>query len=478
MSIYTCRSTTCPMAVVHLSESNAAEMGGVCPRCGGYLRPTEILASTSLPPAQDDSLKSLILERFPFPIAYGYRQIVEAPEARHAVDSAFYTYTALLRLPTLILLGQFLQGGSQNPHAAKAVQLLRTPTLESWFTALTKLAKHLFPLLPGKTVAFAPWERGGPFSPGLAAAARSFKGLKRDGHYVHERLRNLRNARAHGAIWNESDFANILPEIRALLHDALEHFSPLAELELLRKSPQGMIRLVGAQDLFEEVGIPDARLEDLFETSETALRDPDGNFLALYPLFLGEPEPFPGGYIEPLLCFDGHGQKAAVFLGTRNRVENQKVLTRYLDLLRAKDIDPRFTKEEFAPWSVAQWAREASLGTVDNLKGVKYFPDFYRERNQASKGVVIQEGADASEAAHEETCGVDDAFSRWLEMGRQAALIIASEAGAGKTSLFCRMAESLLGPSRPDGAEGDGGTECVLLVVRRHQKLTLWRHEN
>jgi len=83
---------------------------------------------------------------------------------------AFYPYTALLRLPTLMFLSQFLQGDRQNPQAAKAVQRLRTPTLESWFTALTTLAKQLFPLVPGQAVAFTPWDQGGPFAPGLVAA--------------------------------------------------------------------------------------------------------------------------------------------------------------------------------------------------------------------------------------------------------------------------------------------------------------------
>jgi hypothetical protein len=85
---------------------------------------------------------------------------------------AFYPYTALLRLPTLMFLSQFLQGDRQNPQAAKAVQRLRTPTLESWFTALTTLAKQLFPLVPGQAVAFTPWDQGGPFAPGLVAASR------------------------------------------------------------------------------------------------------------------------------------------------------------------------------------------------------------------------------------------------------------------------------------------------------------------
>lgn len=421
----------------------------------------------AVPPTRD--LQRLVLERFPFPIAFGYRQMVGTESASHAIECAFYTYTALLRLPALIFLSQFLRGDVQNPQAAKAAQRLRMPTLESWFTALVTLAKQLFPVLPGKAVAFAPLAQGGPFAPGLAGAARTLAGLAVGETKVHERLRELRNSRAHGAPWDEGECRSRLPEIQTLLEAGLEHFHSLADVELLRKSPQGFIRLVGAESVFVEENVSEVRLEDLLGESDTALRNAEGDLLPLYPLFLGGDEPLAQGFTEPLLSFDGHDQRSAVYLGVRSRNDRQDVLPRYLDLLRAKDIDPRFTKAELAPWNVTQWAREASLGTVDNLRGVKYFPAFYTERKASSgtAGVVAMPGsaADGTDGCAEECWGVDDAVARWLDRGGEAALVVAAEAGSGKTSLLCRTAEKLLEPDR--SAEGGPASECdcVLLVL-------------
>jgi tetratricopeptide (TPR) repeat protein len=70
---------------------------------------------------------------------------------------------------------------------------------------------------------------------------------------------------------------------------------------------------------------------------------------------------------------------------------------------------------------------------VELLRGVKYLPDTYVDR-----------------------AGVDDAVRHWLNEGKKAALLLAADAGAGKTSLLCRLAEERLG-----GAESD----AILLVL-------------
>ena len=136
------------------------------------------------------------------------------------------------------------------------------------------------------------------------------------------------------------------------------------------------------------------------------------------------------------------------------------MLARYLDLLRAKDIDPRFTRADLTPWGVTDWARESSFGVIENLQGVKYFPETYQERTVAN---TIREGKDGN---GERDLGVDDTAWRWLETGTQSALIVAAEAGSGKTSLFCRIAERLLAGVDPD--ESGSPTEyadCVLLLL-------------
>jgi Flp pilus assembly protein TadD len=435
-------------------------------KCRGELSPP---AREPAPrePAQTDDLGRLVLDRFPFPVAYGYRWMIEPETASHAVECSFYTYTATLRLAALVFLSQFLGDETQNPKAAKAVQRLQTPTLESWFTALTTLAKRLFPP-PDKGQSYPPFSAGGPLSPGLVAAARALPKLALDGVGLHEALRNLRNDRAHGAPWDEAECGQRLPGLRRLVEAALENFACLAEVQLLRRSPGGMVRLMGASESFSEEAIPDLGLEDLFEDSETVLLGPAGDRLPLYPLFLGA-EPVQEGYTEPLLTFDGHGKKSAVYIGVRRRTERHDTLGRYQDLLRAKNIDPRFTKADLAPWNVARWASETSLGTVDVLRGVKYFPAFYEERRGGSTESAA--GAQGEEVEGEtEVPGVDDAVRRWLDGGSPAALILAAEAGTGKTSLLCRLTEDLLGDGegtaeeRPE-AEESASTDCVLLLI-------------
>ncbi len=460
-------------------------------------------ASASAPEAQaPDGCIERVLTHFPFPIAYGYRRVVEPESASHAVDHVFYTYTALLRFAALTFLGQFLSTPGQNPQAAKALRRLQSPTLESWLTVATTLGKHLFPPLPGRGpwdgFAYAPFSEGGPFSPGLAAAVRQLSKLQRDGVQVHEQIRTLRNARAHGTPWDEAECARHLPGLRALLDAVLERFAPLGEMTLLRRSPAGLIRLVGANESFAEEPIQDPRIEDLFDESDTLLLGTDGALLPLYPLFLAPDADRPEGYTEPLLSFDGHGKSSAMYLGVRSWTARQDTLARYLDLLRAKDIDPRFTKADLSPWGVTDWARESSRGIIENLTGVKYFPEVYQER-LAATGATAQAEADSVAARAEPADpkpadpkpadsepaearqGVDDAVGHWLEQGREPALIVAAEAGSGKTSLFCRLAEELLAAGQPAADRPEDGppeaprrtvlerpesaTDCVLLLL-------------
>lgn len=429
------------------------------------------------PPESPAPLTDRVLQRFPFPIAYGYRRVVIPESAAHAVDCVFYTYTALLRFTALTFLGQFLSRPGQNPHAAKALRRLQSPTLESWFTVTTTLGKHLFPPLPGSGLAYPPFADGGPFSPGLAAAARQLLRLQRDGVQVHELLRALRNTRAHGAPWDEAECARRLPGLQALLDAVLECFAPLGEIALLRRSPGGLIRLVGAGESFSEEPIREPRLADGFEASETLLLGPDGALLPLYPLFLAPDAPLPEGYTEPLLSFDGHGKQAVMYLGVRGWTARQDTLARYLDLLRAKDIDPRFTRADLSPWGVTEWARETSRGVIENLTGVKYFPEVYQER-RAGRPARPPVWGDGEEAEPDDAGqGVDDAVADWLARGREAALIVAAEAGSGKTSLFCRLAENLLatGATPGEGAAPGAGeavperpatdADCVLLLL-------------
>jgi tetratricopeptide (TPR) repeat protein len=438
--------------------------------------------------ASQEELESLVLRHFPFAVAWGYQRAV-APETPplHAVDCAFYTYESLLRFSTLVFLSQFLRGDTQNPNLARAVQYLGTPSLGDWFRVLCAIPKHLFhsPHLP--------FDAGGPISASLVESARALPRLKVGGIPVHQNLLDQRNEKAHGAPWDQPECERRLPGLRHLLDSTLELFRPLVDLELLRRCPGGMIRLVGSKAAFTpEAMSEDGPLPELFDESELVLRGPEGALLPVYPLFL-PPDGPPEGYAE-VLVFAGHGQKSVVYIGTRSRTERQDTLSRYLDLLRAKNIDPRFTPDTMTPWGVAEWARATSLGAVENLKGVKYFPDFYQERRtrlapsptdintptdsealddedeldgRRSLGEVDRKCADsAPEDSSPGGRGVDDIVWRWIENGKEAALLVAADAGDGKTSLFCRLTERLAGlNARAADDVGESSPSCVLLLL-------------
>jgi tetratricopeptide (TPR) repeat protein len=327
----------------------------------------------------------------------------------------------------------------------------------------------------------------------LVEAARNLPVLRLEigADPVHESLVKERNENAHGAPWNESECVRRLPVLKRLIDKTLNLFRPLVDLELLRKSPGGMIRLVGSKESFAPEPLPeDGPLQDSFEESDLVVRGPDGALLPLYPLFL-PPDGLPEGYAEVLLLA-GHGQKSVVYIGTRRRTERQDTLARYLDLLRAKNIDPRFTLETMTPWSVSDWARATSLGAVENLKGVKYFPNFYKERRTRQAPIAVDlepppehaaldddddepdggtggddVGKKRADGAAPGERGVDDIVWRWIEKGKEAALLVAADAGNGKTSLFCRLTERLSGQSAATASEavGEPSQDCVLLLL-------------
>ncbi len=123
-----------PAEVPQLSESDLAELGvasllhrrRILVAAAGAAQPA---AQSAVPTASDEprTLAALEYERFPFPIAWGYRRIIQPESATHAVDCVFYTYTALLRFAALAFLGQFLSHPGQNPKAAKALRQLQSP---------------------------------------------------------------------------------------------------------------------------------------------------------------------------------------------------------------------------------------------------------------------------------------------------------------------------------------------------------------
>ncbi|MGH9441746.1 MAG: tetratricopeptide repeat protein [Thermoanaerobaculia bacterium] len=377
---------------------------------------------------------------------------MEPENAATGLKSLFFTYEATLRFATLVLLSEFLRSDVQSPSIAQAVRRLRIPHLNDWFTVLCSVAKVLGPVVSPTSVnrGFA-GEASVPFSIELVLAARAFRGLKEGQETVHETLRDCRNEQdGHSAIWTEVECRRHLDRHIPLLERVVAHCEYLATLQVLRLSPGGYIQLEGASETFIEMPLEDPLTSQAFSESDVILRNASGALLPLYPLFSGAEGP-PDGFREPLLSFYGHGRERLVYLGVRSRVLSARANDRYSELLRQKAIDPRFTKAEMKPWIVADWARETSLGVLEGLRNVKFFPAFYQERCEKP----LTEGGGSTQ-------GVDDVVLGWLDRGPEPALIVAAEAGAGKTSLLCHLAERLVGSDMP---ENRSHLDCVLLVL-------------
>ena len=397
-------------------------------------------------------LHTRVLTSYPFAIAHGLHRVITAESAASAVDCVFFTYEATLRFSALVLISQFLQSPQQNPQVSRVAPLLRMPHLNDWFTVLNAFAKHLFPQSGNGYASFA---EGGPLSAELVRAARKLSKLQHGPGQVHGQFLKLRNLKAHFPPWDEQRCREELPGLTALLDSVLELFAPVASLTVLRLSSNGFVSMmVGAHEPFPEMALTDPAIEALFDDSSLVVRGPDNAALPLYPLFLGQ-EILAEGYQEPLLLFAGHTQRNAAYLGVRCRAESQEAFERYENLLATKHISPLLTRESMKPWQVADWAREATLGVVENLRGVKYFPEFYQERRAA--GTVELEGD------KRQITGIDDAVERWLAAGKESALIVAAEAGSGKTSLFCRLSEQLLGTGVAQSERSHD--DCVLLLL-------------
>lgn len=403
--------------------------------------------------SHDAATAQRVVDSFPFPIAYGYARTLQPDNAATAVKNMLYTYTATLRFATLTLLAQFLHSDLQAPRVTKAVRRLQVPHLNDWFNAATTLARSLFPLPRGRGRKAMPgYAEGGPFCEPLARAVHSFRRLRVGGQPCHETLLRFRNHfDGHGGTWSEDECRQQMEQPLLLLERVLSRFECLAEIELLQRTESGgALRLVGASPSAEEIDVLDPALEDALEASEMVLRYRD-NLLPLEPLLCApDASDHPD---ERVLAFDGHGPKRMSYVGVCSRTEKGMPLHRYRKLLSAKNIDPRFSKRDLRPWIITEWARETTTVKVDNLRSVKYYPSFYQERLTRIAGPTGQVSAS----------GVEDIISSWIAEGSESALLVAAEAGSGKTSLLCHLARKQL-VERVDRRLAPS-PDCVLLVL-------------
>jgi Flp pilus assembly protein TadD len=388
----------------------------------------------------------------PYPIARTYFESLRTDDsAANQLQNTIGAYSALLRFVALTLVSQFLAGDNdpndqQTIRVAKMIATLRFPTLATWPTAI-----HTIRTFSRNTKLDAKaFHDGGPFLPSLFVAADEFKAARVGSQPLHEAITSLRNDYiGHHEGMSAEHAAKRLDQIRPLVLRAMQIFSAaLTGITLLRSNNDGsMTVLRGPGPEFEKKPLADPLLADLFESTSLLLVG-DGCALSLYPLVLAG-EPNSGS--PPALSFDGYRVRVEEnVVGFKRNVACLKYVffgdfeyrsaeyIRYRELMDRFNISPYFDKDTFQPWTVAAWAANETRVNLAYLNGTKYFPDYYTERP-----------------------GVEDRVRRWLDEGVTPALLVAADAGYGKTSLFCHTAEQLLS----SGGDETEYQDCVVLVL-------------
>jgi tetratricopeptide (TPR) repeat protein len=179
----------------------------------------------------------------------------------------------------------------------------------------------------------------------------------------------------------------------------------------------------------------------------------------LYPLFHVVTEE------EPLYLYDGHygirvQKKQGVqergyvyYLGTQYRAEDTAACDRLKELLEARRISFFLTKEQTAPWTIANNALDYSQRTLGELLGTKYFPSCYLPREDL-------------ERHFQRFLQVDDPQTWSRDTTRPSyknGLVLVAQGGAGKTALLARQVEHLL--AAPDD-ELDRENPNLVLYLR------------
>ena len=381
----------------------------ICEDCGARI-PRDTPAPARF--ATHAPIEARVLAHFPFPIAYGLHHTIAAPNATQARTNLCFTYEAALRYACLILLADFLQGSQECEKAARQVRQVYGGTAGNWYTALRALATevHVEP--------FRSRPEGGPFSPELVTAVRKLDATRVGKMSLHERLISFRNKHsAHGGVATEEVTEPELREMLPHLLQALELLSVLGDLQPWRAAPGGgFVCTIGFTRSFPP-GDPPAGVREALDTADIAISGP-GGVIPLYPLLRSRAGTV-DGLTDPLLTLYQPGDRELVYTGVGVQTKEKAGLAEWNALLEGKRIDPRSSRSDLAPWTIAEWARVRTDETLGLVRAIKYFPDAYVERK-----------------------GVDDRVLRWLNTAGSAALLLAADAGRGKTSLLCRLAES------------------------------------
>lgn len=356
-----------------------------------------------LPGADASPADARVLDAFPSVIARAYLRVVQPESQAGAFQNLMFCMEGVLRAAALAGASAFLGSEQQHESIARALRQLQNPDVGKWKTVVVTLGKHM----------------RAPFWPPLHEAMRTALEVKDEtGQPLLEAFQQCRNDQlGHGHGWTEEASRDRLALWRPRLLQLCAHFDALGDLVWVARRDGALIALRGHQAASAESRL--ANLPSLYATlidHEVALLAPDDTVLPVFPLFASNA----AASGDTLVDYSGYDRTAVQYIGAISKPKRSDALPRLRAVLERKRVDPQASREEFQPWKSAAWSYETTGETLGLLTGTKYLPEEYVARR-----------------------GVEDALERWLSNATKAAVVVGAPPGAGKTSLLCRLAESL-----------------------------------
>ena len=415
-----------------------------------------------------------VAEDYPYPVALPYRIARDqGGELARRVWAVPFTALQAVKLTTLPLVAQYLDDpaeteklASRNPRAIDALNTaiagIRSPHYSDWLTLLHIAGERLdqlkiepvFPVNTLREFLGAEENKVSPFSEAYAPSGREKEKLT-----LLEAMQFLRNGLAHGGLPLRAECQQLLDHYLPILDTLLDAFAFLAEGEWLARAQDiptaseqkvRVQRLRGATLPEPETVDLDEPLRHAFEQSDIVLRV-NHRVLPLHPLFYHQPTEPCAQYdqpTEPCAQYDGHFARqagatgAVLYLGVYHRFQEEKAFEALREKLERRRVQWWLSRGQTAPWTLYDSVRHYATQTLEDLRGQKYFPETYREREAVARHLrqFLAEG--------EADIGQRGQRRRRYRNG----FLLLGEAGSGKTAWCAHVVEGLLREGVEEGA--------------------------
>ena len=398
-----------------------------CVLCGTPLAEARIVVDpvSSSGGARTEEEKAIV-EGYPYVMALPYSRMLQEPDGRNRLELLAYTLQNALKYMGLLVVGEYHASDLRLPKLNDLFrQNLYQPSFGNWNAFLREGISALeaeghtwrFPEIgeayrkveTAKKAKMYPTETAYTDDQGLQA----FR--KVDGTAIGT-LINFRNKYlGHGVPLNREQCADLYARHKPILDDFLQALSFAPDLTLVRAERTHLFRLTGTAP-----GEVDGRQPTASEREKVWVEHSDGRRMELMPFFILPGQVAGVGAESGVLVYEQFtGGKRLVFHGPDSSHGESvgEVLERLKSMIRLKEEEPPIPAEGMteAVFShrLAQWNESVMAGLHRERKVI---PNLYQPRAEAEQELKGWTGAQAP------------------------LLVIAAEAGSGKTNLLAEMA--------------------------------------